>query len=254
VPMYYGLYMSAAGAHAQSQKVEVLSNNLANGNTAGFKRELALLEARPSEAIERGLAGRGSGSLNDVGGGTRNYATATDFSPGTMRVTNIQTDMAIEEPDVFFQVQRGDQRLLTRAGNFHLSPDGVLQTEQNDTVLSVDGDPIQLNPLLPWQLLNGAMVAQGGDGAALGLAQPKNLSVLEKVGENYFRAPGREADAAPSESRRVRSGYLELSAVNPVEEMVELIAASRAYEANVRVIQQHDTATSELISRLMRVS
>jgi flagellar basal-body rod protein FlgF/flagellar basal-body rod protein FlgG len=252
--MYYGLYMSAAGANAQSQKVEVLSNNLANGSTAGFKRELALLEARQSEAIERGQAGRGNGSLNDVGGGTRTYATATDFSPGTMRVTNTQTDMAIEEPDVFFQVQRGGQRLLTRAGNFHFSPEGVLQTEHNDAVLSANGDAIQLNPQLPWQLLNGAVVAQGSDTAALGLARPKNLSLLEKVGENYFRAPGRDAEPAPPESRRVRSGYLELSAVNPVEEMVELIAASRAYEANVRVIQQHDTATSELISRLLRVS
>src|SRR5438132_7197672 len=83
--MYYGLYMSAAGAQAQSQKVEVLSNNLANVNTVGFKRELALLQARDSEAIERGMAGRGNGALEDIGGGVRMNATYTDFSPGTMQ-------------------------------------------------------------------------------------------------------------------------------------------------------------------------
>ena len=64
--MYYGLYMSAAGANAQSSKVEVLSNNLANVNTVGFKRELALLEARQSEAIERGAARRGTGEIEDI--------------------------------------------------------------------------------------------------------------------------------------------------------------------------------------------
>src|SRR5262245_56050330 len=69
--MYYGLYMSAAGAHAQNTKVEVISNNLANVNTVGFKRELALLHARESEAIERGAVGRGTGAIEDVGGGTR---------------------------------------------------------------------------------------------------------------------------------------------------------------------------------------
>src|SRR5262245_28820911 len=78
-PMYYGLYMSAAGAHAQNTKVEVLSNNLANLNTVGFKRELALLQARESEAIERGATRRGTGAIEDVGGGVRMNATFTDF-------------------------------------------------------------------------------------------------------------------------------------------------------------------------------
>src|SRR5262245_17456883 len=69
--MYYGLYTSAAGANAQNHKVEVLSNNLANVNTVGFKRELAILQARDAESIERGITSRGTGSLDDVGGGVR---------------------------------------------------------------------------------------------------------------------------------------------------------------------------------------
>jgi flagellar basal body rod protein FlgG len=250
--MYYGLYMSAAGAHAQSLKVEVLSNNIANGNTAGFKRELALLEARESEAIERGIASRGSRAIEDVGGGVWMNATSTDFSPGTMQLTHIPTDMAIEAPDAFFWVQRGDQRLLTRAGNFQLSADGMLLTQQGESVLSTDGDPIQINPAAPWRVVPGAAIEQAGARTELGLVRPQNPAALQKVGENYFRPPAGQADPVPPEDRRVRSGYLELSSVNPVEEMVELIAASRAYEANVRVIQQHDAATAGLISRLLR--
>ncbi len=251
--MYYGLYMSAAGAHAQSQKVEVLSNNLANGNTVGFKRELALLEARESEAIERGLAARGAHGVEDVGGGVRQNATATDFSLGTLQSTQIPTDMAIETPNAFFQVRHGDQKLLTRAGNFHLSNEGLLVTANGASVLSTDGDPIQLDGTLPWRLLPGGIVEQAGQGTELALVRPKNLSTLQKVGENHFQAKDSSLEIAPPEDRRIRSGYLELSGVNPVEEMVDLIAASRAYEANVRIIQQHDTATSELISRMLRV-
>jgi len=250
--MYYGLYMSAAGAHAQNTKVEVLSNNIANVNTVGFKRELALLQARESEAIERGATGRGTGAIEDVGGGVRMNATFTDFSPGTMQLTHIPSDLAIDAPNTFFEVQRDNQKLLTRAGNFHISNDGMLQTTQGDAVLASDGEPIQLDPDREVRFISGGVVEQAGNRVELALVRPMNVSALQKVGENYFSA-GRGAEPVPAEDRLVRSGYLEMSGVNPVEEMVELITASRAYEANVRIIQQHDTATSELISRMLKV-
>ena len=250
--MYYGLYMSAAGAHAQSQKVEVLSNNLANVDTVGFKRELALLEARDSEAIERGLASPGSRSLNDIGGGVRMPSTATDFQLGTLRQTGMPTDFALERTDGFFQVQRGDQRLLTRAGNFHLDTDGRLLTQQGDAVLTTQGLPVALDPTLPWRTLPGGVIDQAGEAVELGIFKPGNMANLVKVGQNYFEDQADGAAPVPVEERSVRSGYLELSSVNSVEEMVDLIAASRSYETNVRMIQQHDTVTGSLISRILR--
>jgi flagellar basal-body rod protein FlgF len=249
--MYYGLYTSAAGAHAQNHKVEVLSNNLANVNTVGFKRELALLQARDSEAIERGLTGRGTGAMEDVGGGVRMNATFTDYSPGTMQLTQIPTDLAIDSPNTFFMVQNDKQKVLTRAGNFHLSNEGTLVTASGDPVLGTDGAPIQLDPALPFRFVAGGAVEQAGERIELALIKPKNVSKLQKAGENYF-APEKSSDLLPADERLVKVGYLEMSGVNPVEEMVELITASRAYEANVRIIQQHDTATSELISRLLK--
>lgn len=250
--MYYGLYMSAAGANAQSHKVEVLSNNLANVNTVGFKRELALLQARESEAIERGMTRRGSGALEDIGGGVRMNATWTDFSPGTMQLTHIPTDMAIDTPNTFFQVQHGKEMLLTRAGNFHVSNEGLLVTASGDPVMSGDGAPIQLDPTLPFRVVEGGAIEQAGERIDLALVKAKDVSHLQKAGENLFTAD-RKAGLEPTEERLVKSGYVEMSGVNPVDEMVELIAASRAYEANVRIIQQHDTATSELISRMLKV-
>jgi flagellar basal-body rod protein FlgF len=239
--MYYGLYMSAAGAHAQSQQVEVLSNNLANADTVGFKRELALLEARDSEAIERGQSYRGSRTIDDIGGGIRFTATSTDFRMGALNETGYRTDFAIETPGAFFTVQRGNEQLLTRAGNFQLSPDGLLVTQQNDPVLSSEGDEIQIDPTLPWRLLPGGTIEQGGDAFDIALARPSDARQLEKVGNNYFRAKGAPQPVA-EEDRKLRGGFLEMAAVNPTEEMVDLISASRTYEA-----------TSQLINRLLRV-
>lgn len=251
--MYYGLYMSGAGAHAQSQHVEVLSNNLANADTVGFKRELSLLEARDSAAIERGMDFRGSRSANDIGGGIRMAGTATDFSLGKFRETGNLTDFALNTPGTFFAVQRGRDQLLTRAGNFQLDVDGNLVTQENDPVLASDGSPIQLDPAIPWRVLPGGLIEQAGDSIEIGIFRPADLRTMRKIGQNYFSAPGQPPTPVEPEDRAVRGGFEELSGVNPVEEMVELIAASRNYEANIRLMQQHDQATSQLISRLLRV-
>ena len=251
--MNYGLYLSAAGAHSQSQKVEVLSNTLANVDTVGFKKELALLEARDSEAIEQGLARRGSRSQNDVGGGVEMNRTATDFSVGTLRATGIPTDFALENPNAFFVVQGGDEQLLTRAGNFRLAADGRLLTQEGDVVLSTDNSPIQLDTALPWRALPGGYLEQAGEQKELAVRQASDLSQLAKAGQNCFSVPARGAQSVPAEERRVRQGFIEMSSVSPVQEMVELIAASRTYETNIRMIQHHDSITGSLVNRLLKV-
>ena len=101
-------------------------------------------------------------------------------------------------------------------------------------------------------MLPGGILDQFGDQVELGIAQPKNRDRLRKVGHNYFAPPKGRVELAPVEERRVRNGWQELSGVNPVQEMVEMIAAPRTYEANVRLIQQHDGATSSLIGRMLR--
>ena len=127
--MPYGLYVSAEGARAQSQRLETIANNLANVDTAGFKRELAVFQARYAEAIEQGHDYPGSGSVNDVGGGVMLRLTQTDFSPGPMKRTGAPTDLAIRSKG-FFLVEKDGQQYLTRAGNFRLTTEGNLVTQQ----------------------------------------------------------------------------------------------------------------------------
>ena len=142
--MFYGAYISAEGAQAQSRRLEVLANNLANVDTAGFKRDLAVVRARHAEEIDLGLDSPGSGSINNVGGGVRLVETKTDFSPGPLAITGEPTDLAIEG-DGFFAVQTAAGERYTRNGGFQINANGQLVTNEGMPVLG-DNGPIVLQP------------------------------------------------------------------------------------------------------------
>ncbi|REJ66880.1 MAG: flagellar basal-body rod protein FlgF [Planctomycetota bacterium] len=248
--MPYGLYMAAEGAQVQSQILEVLSNNIANVETAGFKRDLAVAQARHSESIERGLTPPGSRGIDDIGGGVLTRETTTQFAPGPLQVTGNRTDLAIDG-DGFFQVKKGDETFLTRAGNFRIDNDGQLITQTGHQVLDSGGGPLVLDPSLNWDVDNRGRIIQGG--APIGqfaLVKPESLGDLVKVGDTMFSALSDVTPVAPRE-RNVRSGYLELSGVKPTQEMMELIKTSRAFEANVKMIQTHDDMIGSLLSRVL---
>ena len=249
------MYISAAGADAQSRRVEVLSHNLANVDTPGFKAEFAVLKARHSESIERGNDYSGSRSMNDVGGGVGVRETMTDFRAGVYQKTGIPTDVAIADDKSFFVVEKDGQKFLTRAGNFRFAPDGRLQTQGGHNVLSADGNPATIDPGNPFppRFLPAGILAQGNDGVPLALVRPKSMGDLARAGENLF-APLAPFAPTPDGERRVLEEHLEKSGVKPTEAMMELIEASRAYEANVRLIQHQDSMLGSLVNRVMRQS
>ena len=251
--MSYGLYISAEGAMAQSQRLETIANNLANVDTAGFKRDLAIFQARNAEAIDQGFDFPGSGSINDVGGGVTLQATLTDHSQGGLKNTEVATDVALRG-EGFFEVQKGDQRLLTRAGNFTLTSEGALVTQQGFPVLNDTGTPLVIDPALgPWTIGVDGGIQQGSEVNYLSIVLPGSPADLVKVGENLF-LPLSETAAIPAGQRQVASGYLELSGVKPTTEMIEMIEASRAFEANVNLIRNQDQMFGQLISRLLRAA
>jgi flagellar basal body rod protein FlgG len=252
--MPYGLYISAEGAHAQSKRLEVLANNLANSDTTGFKRDLAVLQARFAETTARGLDQSGTGSINDLGGGVEVAATKTDFSPGPIKQTGIKSDLAAVDPDTFFVVQKGDQQMLTRAGNFSVNGLGLLVNQSGFPVMSDSNTPIEIAPVEeggPWQMTADGGVQQAGAVTYLSLVRPQSLGDLVKVGENLFK-PLSEPVAIPPEERRVLSGHLEGSGVKPTLEMMDLIESSRGFEANVNLIKHQDQMFGTLISRLLK--
>jgi flagellar basal-body rod protein FlgF/flagellar basal-body rod protein FlgG len=231
--------------------MEVLAHNMANVDTPGFKRTLAVLQARHAEAIEQGGDYPGSRSINDIGGGVEVAQTTAQFSRGVVKRTGIPTDLVIDG-DGFFVVADDDRSYLTRAGNFQLTRDGYLVTPNGLRVLSDDGGPVQIDTNLPWRMdETGSIVQPGGDRTAVAIVKPASLGDLVPRGQNLFE-PLAKTIPLRAEQRRVRGGCLEHANVQPALEMIELIEASRAFEANVRLIQNQDQMMGTLISRVLR--
>lgn len=249
--MPYGVYLSAAGAHAQSHRMQVLSNNLANVDTPGFKPQQTVLQARFAEMIERGDVPEGLGGADDIGGGVTIQATQTQFAMGSIKQTGNRTDFAIEDSESFFVVNRDDEQLLTRAGNFLFDSTGKLVNQRGDQVLSAGGGPIQIDPRLPYEISPGGVIRQGDTQQPMMLARPRSMGDLAHTDENHFK-PLAATDLVLPDQRRVQSGALEQSAVSPTTAMMELVETSRVYEANVRMIQNQDNVMGSLISKILR--
>jgi flagellar basal-body rod protein FlgF len=246
----YGLYLSAEGAHAQSVRLETLANNLANVDTVAFKRDQALFQARLAEAFNQGLDEPGSGSINDLGGGVTVVGTVTDFSPAALKPTEGMTDFAINGSG-FFVVQRGNQQLLTRAGNFLFDTAGQLVTQEGYPVMSDLNVPITVDTEYTWHATADGGIAQSGDVYNMAMVRPRSMGDLVKVGDNLYAplAPPIPIDQA---DRQVKQGFLEASNVQPTGEMVELIETSRAFEANVALIRNQDELLNDLISQVLK--
>jgi flagellar basal-body rod protein FlgF len=254
--MSYGMYISAEGADLQATRLEVLSNNLANVNTVGFKRDVPNFQARLAEAVAQELTIAGNGELEDIGGGAMLNGVEIDFSPGVLKDTGGQFDLAINGQG-FFQVQAGNERLLTRAGNFSIDANNQLVTQQGHPVLNSGGAPITIEPALGdvefgrdgtiSQVLGSARTAVG----QLALMQPASMGDLVKRGQNMF-APLATVTPVADDQRAVMAGYIEQSGVEPTTEMMDLIQASRFFEANVNLIKSQDDMLDSLISRLLR--
>ncbi|MCU0718757.1 MAG: flagellar hook-basal body protein [Pirellula sp.] len=248
--MPFGIYLSAAGAHVQNHRLEVLSHNIANINTPGFKQSFAVLQSRHNKAIENGNAYPGSGTLADIGGGVEIQPTVTSFAHGPMDRTEKKTDFAINDTESFFVVRRGDEQLLTRSGGFMFNNAGVLTNTNGDQVVGADGGPIQIDPTTRYEVNDDGVIQQAGANLSLMVVRPNNAGDLTRVGDNLFKSLS-EVQPVPPNQRAVVSGFLEKSAVNPTLAMMELIEASRAYESNLRLIQHQDQAYGNLIGRVL---
>ncbi|MEN0111891.1 MAG: flagellar hook basal-body protein [Planctomycetota bacterium] len=250
--MSYGMYLAAEGAKAQSLRLDVIANNLANVDTVGFKPESTAFQARFAEAIQLGMVPPNMRGLNDVGGGVKAIETLTNFSAGKLEQTGNAGDLAIVG-EGFFQVgdPDGGAPLLTRAGSVAVDAlNQLVVAGTNQPVLSAEGSPIVLEEGLPWTVTADGYVEQAGELTPLAVVTPVSLDQLTKSGANQFRAGGEVQPVAP-EAREVRQGYLEMSGANSTQQMMQMIETTRAFEANTQMIRHQDQATGNLISRVL---
>ncbi|HUR45595.1 MAG TPA: flagellar basal-body rod protein FlgG [Candidatus Saccharimonadales bacterium] len=249
--MLRALYSSAAGMESQQLNLDVIANNLANVNTTGFKKSKIEFQDLLYQTIRPAGADQGGGNQLptglQVGHGSRPVATSKIFTNGELTQTGERLDVAIQG-DGFFEVQLPDgTRAYTRDGALKTASDGRVTTSDG-LVLQGGFQPIPAGTSSISISPNGDVTTSGSNGSQsfkIQLVRFANPSGLESAGRNLFKetsASGAAELGNPGESGfgELAQGYLEMSNVKIVEEMVNMIVAQRAYEINSKGVQSAD--------------
>jgi flagellar basal-body rod protein FlgG len=248
------LSVAATGMMAQQLNVEVISNNIANMTTTGYKRRRAEFQDLLYQSERRiGAASSEAGTIVpagvQLGLGVKTAAVYRIHDQGNLVVTENRFDLAIQG-EGFFMVETPDGQIAyTRSGNFQLSPQGVIVTQ--------DGYPVSPGITVPANAVEVAISQTGLVTAKLQgqtnmvtlgqleLATFVNPAGLEAIGSNLLletESSGPAITGTPGSEGlgTVLQGHLESSNVNAVQEITQLIAAQRAYDMNSKVIQASD--------------
>lgn len=251
--MLYGMYISAAGAMANSYRQDVVANNLANIDTAAFKKDMALFQSRPTEAQGAGSGRLSSSLLEKTGGGLFSLPTYTDFSQGSFDKTGSSYDVALNG-EGFFQVQDGKGVSYTRDGRFMVGADGVslITVSGGLPVLDNTGNAIKLVPGITPEIDRNGFVSQSGQNVAqIGLVDFKDKTQLRKKGGNLYQA---DAAGAVSSNAQMLQGHTEVSGVNAMEELTAMIKTQRLFQNNVTMLQIQDQTLGAVISKMGNIA
>ncbi|MBW2632003.1 MAG: flagellar basal-body rod protein FlgF [Deltaproteobacteria bacterium] len=237
--MINGIGILASVAIGQIARLNCATNNIANVNTPGFKAGLLHF-----------LEGNVAGGISE-GNPMQRPATAVDYSPGSIRKTGNVLDLAING-EGFFAVQRKDGVAYTRDGRFTLNENGKLVTLDGDYVLGrggkivIEGNDIQISE-------EGMISVDGNEVDALKIVSFREPSALVKLSAGFYHNPDSLAGAEEEGNARVQSGYFELSNVQVIKEMVEMINIQRTFESYQKAIQtisEQDRLSTNRIGKL----
>jgi flagellar basal-body rod protein FlgF len=240
------LYVGLSRQMTLRRQLDIVANNIANVDTAGFKMESLMVGEEPARPASTMQAPNPVKFVLDKG-------VARDFGQGGLSQTGNKLDFAIEG-QAFFQVMTPDGERYTRDGRFTRNAQGQLATSMGHPVLDEGGSEITLDPRLgEVSVTDTGSVSQGGQRVGkIGLARFDDLSQLEKAGDNYFRnVSNLTAQDAPD--ARVRQGMVESSNVKPIIEVTKLIEVSRAYEQMAKIMDSTAELSRRSIERMGRV-
>lgn len=285
--MLKGLYTAYTGMLNEQHRMDVLTNNLANATTNGFKKEGTTSEAfdtvlaykikdlsEPGN-LPRALAtnraideAEANNPLNEnymerrvtrtgVNLGVKIGENYVDYSEGPIKETGNPLDLALSDRG-FFAVEYTNKAgetstKYTRDGNFTMNRLGFLQTQDGDYVLDEDGQRIQMDPALSIGInRNGGIIQDGTLVATIGITDFEDYNYLERFGENYFQPVEGATELERGETgvdTQVLAGYLEMSNISVVTEMVNMITLQRQYESNQKVITTYDETLEQAVNQ-----
>ncbi|MCB0393019.1 MAG: flagellar basal-body rod protein FlgF [Bdellovibrionales bacterium] len=261
-----GIYTALSGAMAQDLRMETIANNMANVNTPGFKRDEQVFREyltayeKQDDVIQVPKIPASIESFYALQAGDRGYVdsagTYTDQAQGSLRSTGNQLDVALEG-EGYFEVLTPQGIRYTRSGSFTLSPEGRLISKQGFPVLR-RGEGAE-NPETRFIEIgnttnitfsgNGSIFSNGAEVGALSVVNVSDQNALRKVGglmyglkENY------QATVANVPNPSMRQGFLENSNVNIIQEMTDMIGATRVFESTQKAIQAYDSMNDKLVN------
>lgn len=258
--MLKGLYTAYTGMLNEQNRMDIMTNNLANASTVGFKKEGSTSQSFNSIlAYKLKDSSVGLGRSENIGANTpgvkigENY---TDYTQGSFRVTGNTFDLALTDSGFFaveFTNKAGETSTkYTRAGNFTQNKDGYLVTSDGDYVLDTANRRIKLDPLKETAVLTDGTITQDGKQVAkIQIADFENYDYLTRYGETYFE-PVEGAKSVASRAE-IQSGYLEMANVQVVSEMVNMISITRQYESNQKILQTYDSSLEIAVKELGKV-
>lgn len=258
--MLKGLYTAYTGLTNEQNRMDIMTNNLANASTVGFKKEGSTSQSFDDIlTVKIKDASVGTNVVERTGynsPGVKIGENYTDYSQGSFRITDNTYDLALSGEGFFaveFTNKAGETSTkYTRAGQFALNKDGYLVTEDGDFVLNQNRQRIKLNTLIDSDIASDGTISQNGIAVAkVGVFDFADYDYLEKYGECYYQ-PVEGAEFIDSEAT-VNSGCLEMSNVQVVTEMVNMISITRAYESNQKIVQTYDESLDIAVNQLGRV-
>lgn len=224
--MSSGVYSALSGARSRMQLLEVVSNNLANAHTAGYKKDRLCFESLIDGARQRSLA-KGVNFNRSAEG-------YTDLSQGLFQATGNPFDVAIDGPG-FFKIEGQGGDFYTRQGNFRLDAEGFLVNSSGNRVLGENG-PIQLGAEEVRIDEDGRIWAGEVEAGRLAVVEVNDPRALEKRADGLF-APAPETIEIPVLRPNLVQGQIEGSNVNPLQEMTLLMEAHRSFEAYTKMMK-----------------
>ncbi len=255
--MLKGLRSAETAMNIQLTKVNVLANNLANVNTTGFKRVLSeVVERTPPDTqpgaspgttppVPTGLAGR---TVRDL---ILDVRAPIDMTQGPLRQTGEPTHVALRG-EGFFKIQRDGREYYTRDGNFTIDARRRLVTQAGDPVLGTGG-PIELPDGEIRIDTDGTITVDGAQVGRLAVVTFDDPGLLRHMGGSLMSRPEKmAARPVPEQEVQVEQGMLEESNADPVETMVAMIAAQRAFQLESKVLQNADRILGKAVNDLSR--
>ncbi len=255
--MASGIYTALSGARVQDQRIDTLSNSMANAQTAGFKaqhnrwRQIFHQSTRGDPRQAMGIH-HPARTLPVDRTPAQVHAQFTDWNQGPLHKTDNNLDLALEG-EGFFLIQGPDGPLYTRDGRFSRSNEGTLINASGQAVLDTSGRPVSLG--------EGSDLFIAPDGSIededtllgqIGVKRFEDPDKLIRVGGNLWRAP--EGLEPQESSASIQQGMVESPNLNLVAQMVDLIKANRTFEYNIRAIQTHNELDQQAARDVGRLS